>query len=194
MLSHSTNDLLQDRNWPTYTLEKKKNGHKKCFRTTRHRLQLPSMQLPFSIRIRIKSVLHSYNLAQASTETQLCIKLVDWVQTIARLMFPAIALRHSEQRRANARNGSLVKFLPPVVISPLSTHLIPNFRVSLPYRHDTPLSLKTKPFIRVLHWGTLQNASPFLDSVLLVAHFWISHLSMTLIISWGNQTLILFLE
>lgn len=134
---------------------KKKNGHKKCFCTTRHRLQLPSMQLPFSIRIRIKSVLHSYSLAQAGTETQLCMKLVDWGQIIAKLMFPAIALRHSEQRRANARNGSLVKFLPPVVISPLSTHLIPNFRVSLPYRYDTPLSLKTKPSNRVLHWGTL---------------------------------------
>lgn len=157
---------------------KKKTGTRNAFAQQDTVCSCQACNCPFLYEFVLKACCIRIALhMQAGTETQLCMKLVDWGQIIAKLMFPAIALRHSEQRRANARNGSLVKFLPPVVISPLST------RVSLPHRYDTPLSLKTKPSIRVLHWGTLQNVSPFLDSVLLVAHYWISHMSMTLIIS-----------
>lgn len=39
---------------------------------------------------------------------------------------------------------------PTVVISPLSTRLLPNFRALLIHRHGATVSLESKPFVRLI--------------------------------------------
>lgn len=52
-----------------------------------------------------------------------------------------------EQR--SIRHGFVNHLNVPVVISTLSTRLIPNFRVSLPCWRGTTVSLEINPFIRL---------------------------------------------